>query len=74
MMHLRNMNTYVASALGDWSKSHHLQPSIPLQAVPHPSATPQLKAAGAHPSHHLRLNGRTLHKQHGQSSHRKHSP
>lgn len=50
MMHLRNMNTYVASALGDWTKSHHLQPRVPLQAAPHPSAVPELKAAGAHPS------------------------
>jgi len=57
VMHLRNMNAYVASALGDWSKSLRLAPSVPLQAAPCPSPASHLKAAGkglsAYPNEHL---------------------
>ena len=45
-MHLRNMNTYVASALSDWSKAHRRMAHVPLQAGPHPALEPQQCAAG----------------------------
>ena len=46
-MHLRNMNAYVASALGDWAKVQRIAAHIPLQAGPYPAAAREQAAAGA---------------------------
>ena len=46
IMHLRYMNSYVASALGDWSKAHRRTAHIPLQAGPQPAPDLNQPAAG----------------------------
>ena len=45
-MHLRSINPYVASAIGEWGKAHGTAAHIPLQAAPAPSTDSALPFAG----------------------------
>ena len=45
IMHCRNLNPYVASAVGDWSKSHMQNARVPRELAALPCRTPR-HAAG----------------------------
>lgn len=53
IMHLRNMNAHVASALGEWSKAQDTLAHVPLQAAPAHNSTSSITFAGPVP--HKRL-------------------
>jgi hypothetical protein len=40
VMHLRNVNPYVESTLGDWGKRQGLAAAVPRQAAPAPTQSP----------------------------------
>ena len=49
IMHLRNLNPYVASALGEWSKAQGTLAHVPLQATPAHNSTSTVTFAGQTP-------------------------
>ena len=49
ILHLRNMNPYVASALGDWRSKLGLAPAVPLSRAPRSSAGSLITSAGRPP-------------------------
>ena len=50
IMHLRNMNAHVASALGEWSKAQGTMAHVPLQAAPTHNSTSNTTFAGLIPT------------------------
>ena len=45
-MHLRSMNSYVASAFDEWVKKHCIDPHIPIENGPHPQRNIDTLKAG----------------------------
>ena len=46
-MHLRNMNPYVATALGNWRSKLHITPAVPLSNAPRSNQSRLQSSAGA---------------------------
>ena len=45
-MHLRSINSYVASAFDEWVKKHCIDPHIPIENGPHPQHSIDTLKAG----------------------------
>ena len=50
ILHLRNMNSHVASALLEWSKAQGTLAHVPLQATPAHNSGSSLTSAGRMPT------------------------